>query len=224
MPALIFVVADVVGRREPFFQERLVGAWRAGRLDARHAANLWRDAGGGPARVPTFAGRDDLEPLRQLIALLEALAPGERDRVLGGLGPAMDDGVCHMATADQLRTLAGQGVAIGAHGKTHTPLTRAEDLDAELAGARAALAGHVGAPPSAMSCPHGAHDAGIVEAAHAAGYELVFTSVPVLPPAGGIGPAAVGRVGFTGEAITDSQGRFAPEPLALHLFRKPHAA
>ena len=29
LPALLFVVADVVGRKEPFYQERLVGAWIA---------------------------------------------------------------------------------------------------------------------------------------------------------------------------------------------------
>ena len=224
MPALLFVVADVVGRREPFFQERMVGAWRAGRLDAPRAGTLWRDLGGDPARAPAFGGRDDLEPLRELIERLEALAPADRDRLLAPLGPALDDGVRHMVTADQLRNLAGHRVAIGAHGKTHAPLTRATDLDVELSGARTALAGHVGSAPITLSCPHGAHDPRVVGAAHAAGYELVFTSVPELAPAAGSGPAALGRIGFTGETITDAHGRFAPERLALHLFRKPHAA
>jgi peptidoglycan/xylan/chitin deacetylase (PgdA/CDA1 family) len=224
MPALLFVVADVVGRREPFFQERLVGAWRAGRLDARGAAELWRDAGGDPARMPAFGGRDDLEPLRAVIARLEALPPAERERLLAPLGPALDDGVRYMATAEQLRNLAANRVAIGAHGKTHTPLTRAADLETELAGARAALAGVVGVAPDTLSCPHGAHDAAVLEAAHGAGYALVFTSVPELPPAAGTGPAVLGRVGFTGETITGPDGRFAPERLALYLFRKPHSA
>ena len=227
MPALLFVVADAVGRREPFYQERMVGAWRAGRLDAGRALALWRDAGGDPGSVPAFGGRDDLEPLRELIALLESMPPANRDRLLVALEPALDDGLRYMATADQLRHLAGRLVAIGAHGKTHTPLTEAQDLDAELSGARAALAGHVGCPPATiatMSCPHGAHDPGILRAAHAAGYELVFTSVPELSPTAGSGPGALGRVGFTGETITDAFGRFAPERLALHLFRKPHGA
>ncbi len=224
MPALLFVVTDGVGRREPFFQERMVGAWRAGRLDARHALSLWRDAGGDPGNIPAFGGRDGLEPLRRLIALLESVDPARRDRLLEALEPALDDGLRSMATADQLRHLAGHLVTIGAHGKTHTPLTEAQDLDAELSGARAALAGHFGSPPATLSCPHGAHDPGILRAAHAAGYELVFTSVPELSPAASSGPGALGRVGFTGETITDASGRFAPERLALHLFRKPHGA
>lgn len=224
MPALLFVVADVVGRSEPFFQERMVGAWRTGRLDAGRALALWRDAGGDPGRAPRFGGRDDLEPLRQLIALLESLAPADRDRLLAALEPALEDGVRHMVTADQLRNLKRHLVSIGAHGKTHSPLTEAQDLDAELSGARAALAGHGGSSPTTMSCPHDAHDTRIVRAAHAAGYELVFTSMPELPAASSSGPGALGRVGFTGETITDVQGRFAPERLALHLFRKPHGA
>lgn len=224
LPSVMFVVSDVVGRREPFFQERLVGAWRAGRLDAARAAALWRDAGGDPTHAPRFGGPDDLEPVRAVIARLESLTAAAREPLLAGLAAVLDDGVRYMVTGDQLRNLAGHFVAIGAHGKTHTPLTRAPDLAAELSGARTALAAHVGTAPITMSCPHGAHTAAITDAAHRAGYQLVFTSVPELPPAAGSGPAVLGRVGFTGETITDERGQFAPERLALHLFRKPHAA
>lgn len=223
LPSLLFVVADVVGRREPFFQERLVGAWKAGRLDAARAAALWRDAGGDPAATPRFGGKDDLEPLRAVITRLEQLTPAARAPLLAALAPVLDDGVRYMVTASQLCNLAGSFVAIGSHGKTHTPLTRAADLDAELSGSRTALAAVVGATPATLSCPHGLHDARVIGAAHAAGYQLVFTSVPELPAAAGDGPGVLGRVGFTGETITDEHGRFAPERLALHLFRKPHA-
>ena len=222
VPALVFVVADVVDRATAFYQERLIAAWRAGRLDAGRAAALWRATGGDPARVPAFAGRDDLEPLRAVIARVEALAPAERDRLMAELAPVLDDGDRAMITASELRELAGSFVAIGAHGKTHTPLTRALDLDAELGGARRALAGHLGAAPVTLSCPHGAHDATIVARAHAAGYRLVFTSVPTLPPAAATGDGVLGRVGFTSDTVSDADGKFAPERLALHLFRKPH--
>jgi peptidoglycan/xylan/chitin deacetylase (PgdA/CDA1 family) len=229
LPAVLFVVADVIGRPEPFFQERLVGAWRGGRLDAERAARLWRDAGGDAAGTPPLAsaGRDDLEPLRAVISQLERLDVAARTSLLAELAPVLDDGVRYMVSADQLRNLAGHFVAIGAHGKTHTPMTRAADLDAELSGARTVIAERLGgrpAPPATLSFPHGAHDPSIVTRAHAAGYQLLFTSVPELPPAAGSGPAVLGRVGFTGETITDGRGRFAPELRALHLFRKPHAA
>jgi peptidoglycan/xylan/chitin deacetylase (PgdA/CDA1 family) len=223
LPAVLFVVADAVDRAAPFFQERLIGAWLAGRLDAAAATRLWAATGGDPAAAPRFGARADLEPLRRVIARLEELAPPARERALGELGAALADDTRYMVTADQLRNLAGHFIAIGAHGKSHTPLTRAADLDGELTGARKALAGLVGLPPASMSCPHGAHDARVIAAAHAAGYQLIFTSVPELPAAHGRGPGVLGRVGFTGETITDHRGRFAPERLALHLFRKPHA-
>ena len=229
LPSVLFVVADAIGRKEPFFQERLIGAWKAGRLDAARAEQLWRDAGGDPVRTPALAraGRDHLEPLRVVIERLEQLPDERRRALLAELAPVLEDGVRYMVTADQLRNLAGHFVAIGAHGKTHTPLTRAGDLDAELSGARTLIAARLGsarATPVSMSCPHGAHDAAIVARAHRTGYQLVFTSVPELPDARGTGPGVLGRVGFTGETITDEHGRFAPELLALHLFRKPHAA
>jgi peptidoglycan/xylan/chitin deacetylase (PgdA/CDA1 family) len=228
LPSVLFVVADVIGRAEPFYQERLVGAWRGGRLDAARAARLWRDAGGDPARTPPLdrAGKDDLEPLRAVITQVEKLDVARRTTLMAELAPVLDDGVRYMVTGDQLRNLAGHFVAIGAHGKTHTPMTRAADLDAELSGARTVIAERLGgkpALPATMSFPHGAHDPTIVKRAHDAGYQLVFTSVPELPAATGSGPGVLGRVGFTDETITDARGRFAPELLALHLFRKPHA-
>lgn len=222
LPAVLFVVADAVDRAAPFYQEQLISAWLAGRLDAARATALWAATGGDPMVAPRFGARADLEPLRRVIARLEDLAPAARGERLAELAPILDDGVRYMLTAAQLRNLAGHFVAIGAHGKTHTPLTRAADLDGELTGARRALAGQVGVAPASMSCPHGAHDPRVIAAAHAAGYQLVFTSVPELPSAHGRGAGVLGRVGFTGETITDRRGRFAPERLALHLFRKPH--
>jgi peptidoglycan/xylan/chitin deacetylase (PgdA/CDA1 family) len=229
LPSVLFVAADAIGRLEPFYQERLIGAWKAGRLDPASAAKLWRDAGGDTARTPALAGadRNQLEPLRAVIAQVELLADSPRRRLMAELAPVLDDGVRYMVTSDQLGNLAGHFVAIGAHGKTHTPMTQATDLDAELSGARTIIAERLGTPrypPIALSFPHGAHDAAVVTRAHAAGYQLLFTSVPELPSVRGSGPGVLGRVGFTDETITDRHGRFAPELLALHLFRKPHAS
>jgi peptidoglycan/xylan/chitin deacetylase (PgdA/CDA1 family) len=226
LPAVLFIVADMIDRAQPLFQERLIGAWRRGRLDAGRALQLWREAGGDPRAAPALdrAGRDELEPVREVIARLEQLDPGRRDELLAALAPVLDDGLRHMLTADQARSLLDHRFAIAAHGKTHAPMTRAPDLDAELSGARTLIATRLGIPhPIALSFPHGAHDATIIDEAHRAGYELLFTSVPELASARGHGRGVFGRVGFTSETITDARGRFAPESLALHMFRRPHA-
>lgn len=215
VPGLLFVVADVIGRRLAFFQERLIGAWRLGRITV---ADLFAAI---PEAMPVAA--NGVSDLRRAIAALEKLDDAERDRVLGPFDAAMDDGLRHMTNRDELNALERGGIAIGLHGKTHTPMTRARDLDAELGGARLEVGAQLdsGTPPVTMSFPHGRYDASIAARAHASGYELVFTSDPTL---NAIDPAPhwlLGRVGFEQSAIVDDDENFRADKLALLLFRKP---
>jgi peptidoglycan/xylan/chitin deacetylase (PgdA/CDA1 family) len=219
LPAVVFVVSDAVDRAQPFWQEQLITAWRSGALLGRADA-AWRELGAAAA------GGDGLAPARALIAAIEAAAPAARARALAAIADALDDGVRYMITSDQLRRLAGARIAIGAHGQTHEPLTRV-DAAAELPAARRALEARLdGRAVTTLSFPHGRFDDAVVARARDAGYQLLFTSVPELPPAalGGPTPPLLGRIGFTGETITDRDGAFAPELLALHLFRKPLAS
>lgn len=217
LPALMFVVADAVGRRQPFFQEQVIAAWRGGRLRAAALAEAL--AGHGIAGLPR---EETVEALRAALAALERLDPAVRAALLAPHAGALDDGLRHMVEVADLHRLQQGGVALGLHGKTHTPMTRAADLDAELAGARAALAGRLGqAGAESMSFPHGLYDDAIAARARAAGYELVFTSVPVLNPARpGVG-WLLGRTGFDTDTVVDRRGRFRPDLLALYLFRAP---
>lgn len=218
LPALLFVVADAVGARQPFYQERIYAAWRRGALGVEDLVAALR-AQGDPVDDP---GRDE-HALRAVIARIEALDAGQRDQLLAPFAERLDDGLKHMVDAQDLRRLQAHGVALGLHGKTHTPMTQAADLDCELAGARAALAVHLAADAPAgetLSFPHGAHDRAIAERAHASGYALAFTSVPVLNPVAPRPGWLLGRTGFDTRAIVDGAGRFRPERLALYLFRK----
>ncbi|GGD56144.1 hypothetical protein GCM10007235_30730 [Pseudoxanthomonas indica] len=219
LPALLFVVADAVGTRQPFFQERLIAALRRKAITVRqladalqpHLADGWRPQG------------ESMADLRQVIARLEGLPAATRQTLLAPFMEALDDGLRHMVDVDELQRLEAGGVALGLHGKTHSPMKHAEDLDAELGGARASLAATLGqAQPSAesMSFPHGSYDDAIAQKAREAGYELVFTSVPVLNPAKrGVG-WLLGRTGFETDTVVDRSGRFRPDLLALYLFRR----
>lgn len=225
LPALLFVVADAVGQRQPFFQEQLVAAWRRGALDVSELALSMQ--------LQTTSA-DGLAGLRVLIAQLECLDPVARDAILARFADVLDDGARHMVDVPDLQRLQCGGVALGLHGKTHAPLTAVPDLDAELAGAREALAGVMndsadkngggdGDAPvgESMSFPHGAYDDAIARRAHESGYELVFTSIPVLNPVGPSGTGwLLGRTGFEASTVVDSRGRFRPERLALYLFRR----
>lgn len=224
LPGLMFVVADAVGRRQPFYQEALIGAWRRGTVRVAELARALERAGDDAVDI---AAEESIDGLRALIARLERLAPGQREEVLAGFAGALDDGVRYMVDNADLGRLEAGGIALGLHGKTHTPMTSSHaDVDAELAGARVALAAHMGRTEGAetMSFPHGEYDEDIAQRARQAGYELVFTSVPVLNQASGGIDWLLGRTGFDAEgALVDQRGRFREEWLALDLFRRPLA-
>lgn len=219
VPGLMFVVSDAVDRDQPFYQEQIVAAWRLGRLDVASLAAVLRTVGDAPEEP----GPNDMPALRRLIARVEKLTPAQRSALLASLGDRLSDGLRHMVSAEELRVLQQGGMHVGLHGKTHTPMTSAADLDQELGGARAEMAARMPycEAPQTLSFPHGRFDAAIAERAREAGYELVFTSVPVVNPIGnGVG-WLLGRLGFENDTVADRQGRFRPDLLALYLFRRP---
>lgn len=219
LPAHLFVVADVVGRREPFFQERLVSAFRRGTLRVETLVTEMARHG----VVPEAALTPDLDGLRMAIAALESTSPSIREEILEPFGRALDDGLMHMVSADDLQRLLDGGVSLGLHGKTHTWMTRVDDLDSELGGARDALLQKLPAATACgdtMSFPYGAHDTTTAERARAAGYRLVMTSVPVMNRGRSAPPWLLGRIGFETGTVMDDKGRFRPDLLALHYFRR----
>ena len=82
--------------------------------------------------------------------------------------------------ASALRELAAMpGVTIGAHGYTHRPLTRLDDvaLAEELRRSIDALSDVLGWRPVAMSYPHGAVDGRVVRFVGDAGFKVAATSL-----------------------------------------------
>ncbi|MEO8364916.1 MAG: polysaccharide deacetylase family protein [Pseudoxanthomonas sp.] len=219
LPAVMFVVADAVGSKQAFFQERLIAAWRLGKMRVDELSAALR-----PYITDGWQPDDNsIVDLREAIARLEMLELAVRDDVLKPFISDMDDGLRHMVSTPELGRLQDGGVALGLHGKTHTPMTVALDVDAELAGARVEFARHTGQPVScvqSMSFPHGAYDAAIAQQAREAGYELLFTSVPVLNPVSPQVGWLLGRTGYETDTVVDSSGRFRPDWLAMYLFRR----
>ena len=220
MPAAMFVATDAVGARQPFYQERLIGAWRRGALALGDFAATMLAAG---AQAPN---RDGIAGLRELIAQLERMPPGKRADVLAVHSAVLDDGLRHMIDPADLTVLRAGGIELGLHGKTHTPMKRAEHLDLELGGARAAMAQLLARdladdplPCATLSFPHGSFDDAISARAAEAGYALQFTSVPVLNPVGERPSWLLGRTGYETDTVARG-GRFRPDLMAWYLFRR----
>ena len=231
LPAVMFVAADAVGARQPFYQERIVAAWRLGKLSLETlAASVAEHARETPAIETPDGVRTGIDGLRSLIAQLEAMPSTSRHAVLERHADVLNDGLQHMIDVDDLARLRAGGVELGLHGKSHVAMTRADDLANELGGARAAMAamlspqlpgeGLASDACATMSFPHGAFDNLIAAQAREAGYELLFTSVPVLNPVGAKPSWLLGRTGYETDTIADTNGTFRPELLAWYLFRR----
>lgn len=220
LPALVFVAADAVDAPEPlpFWETRIIHAYRRGTLGRAALSRLWRAS--GPDDPPAF---DDLEQVRALIARLVALDPEQVPTLLAPLEAQLQTPHRQLLTHAELVNLPRNGVAVGAHGARHRPLARVADASQDLQRARVDLATRLGEPPPTMSFPHGSYDRAVVDHARTAGYRLIFTSDGVLNPLerGSAVPDVLGRVGLEEAAITDGAGRFRPELLALRLFRRP---
>lgn len=213
-PAVIFVAGDAIGMQAPFWREGLRAAARGGRLDDEIWNALW-------ASVDQAPPKRSEETLEDLLDRLFALGRAKRDAVLAPWRSRLEDGRRHMMTVDELKHVHARGIAIGAHGRTHEPLSLCEDLDDELAQPRERLGELLGVPITTLALPHSRFTPEVLRRAERAGYEIVFTGAPELTPTRVI-PFTIGRVPITPGAIEDDRGRFRPERLALHLFRRPH--
>lgn len=91
--------------------------------------------------------------------------------VLGVTSPLMD--------AAAVRRWIGAGMELGAHTRTHARLTELSDvaLQDEVAGSKRVLEDRFGLPVGQFCYPWGAHDARVVDAVKAAGYEGATTTV-----------------------------------------------
>jgi peptidoglycan/xylan/chitin deacetylase (PgdA/CDA1 family) len=79
---------------------------------------------------------------------------------------------------DELRELAGQGVTIGSHTRTHPLLTRIarSQAQAEIACSLSDLKRELGRVLPVLAYPGGAHDPDVVRITAEAGYRLAFTT------------------------------------------------
>lgn len=170
--ATVFVPTAFPGGQHGFWWDRL---WAA----------LATRAGDAPRPIdtpagPILVGGDPTEAFRSARARLKsephASVIAAVDVVCSELG--MPEGGRAVLDWDELRGLAADGLAVAPHTRTHPLLTRIpdDDLVGELRGSLEDLRSELGSALPVLAYPSGDHDARVVDATRAAGFELAFTT------------------------------------------------
>jgi peptidoglycan/xylan/chitin deacetylase (PgdA/CDA1 family) len=227
VPAVLFLTSDFVNRKSRPWTEELVAAFRAGAISSQSIAQLYQALFNKPDVAP-------VGPTKQLNEIAERwtnLSDAEVEQLcrehLGKPLPRSGK-PAHMLSTEQLRHLYAAGVAIGAHGKTHTSLPLSPNLETELREPRAALANCLDLPSideiSTLAFPFGTYSEDVVRSAFAEGYKLLFTFNPALTKLAQGRPVTpvLDRVNVSGPVIAPD-GVATPERLARCFFFVPHA-
>ncbi len=224
-PAALFAASQPIDEEfRCWWQEVLLWALRSGR---RSFEQLWQDANSAGSDAPPAAGS---ERDHDLLLRYGALEPSRREAVLeplsrelGALQPAP-----HMLRAPDLQAWSRGGMAVGAHGASHLPLTRVPAAADDIAQAKGRLGRHLGLADgvACLSFPHGRYNADVVAAARGAGYKLLFTSDPVINPCpdGWVDGDLIGRISVATQDIAGPDGRLSSERLAAWMFLRPRVA
>ena len=162
---------------------------------------------------------------KKLAAQLATLPEGQRFEFMGAALP----GVLTCELGRQMLARAEIGnidrncIELAAHGHTHAPLTELVSATNELQQSFDIISGN-GACPVAMSFPHGAFDARLLNEALKIGFKLTFTSVANLSifPEANDAPRGIGRIHVPENEWTTHAGLISCPLLATFLFFRPH--
>jgi len=102
----------------------------------------------------------------------------------------------HVLSWNDLRRLAGEGVTLGAHSRTHPLMNRTSVLEAEVeaAGSLRDLRREIGQVPPIFAYPAGGLDSGVVRALKREGFSLAFTTHCAINDMQTADPLRLGRI------------------------------
>jgi peptidoglycan/xylan/chitin deacetylase (PgdA/CDA1 family) len=179
VPATFFLSVDFVDGGQSFWFDRLAEMVRAWPISPR------REALRAHLPRPLVAALDlraaDAERARQAVAHLKSLEDGERRRVLSALEPVLATaaGAQPLRWRD-VRAMQEAGMRIGAHGMSHSILTRMhpEAARQEMARSLELLGSRLGTEVCEFAYPNGDADERVAQLAQQAGVRLGFTIQP----------------------------------------------
>jgi len=119
------------------------------------------------------------------------------DCVCGELGTASTDN--HVLSWNALRKLAGEGVTLGAHSRTHPLMNRTSVLEAEAeaVGSLRDLRRQIGEVLPVFAYPAGGHDGAVVRVLKREGFSMAFTTHCVINDMQTADPLRLGRINIS---------------------------
>jgi len=102
----------------------------------------------------------------------------------------------HVLGWNELRRLAGEGVTLGAHSRTHPLMNRTSVLEAEVeaVGSLRDLRRQIGEVPPIFAYPAGGHDGDVVRALKREGFSMAFTTHCAINDMKTADPLRLGRI------------------------------
>lgn len=195
-PITIFIVAQRIGSRLPFWPEQaaaILGSWNDSGAPHRH--------------------RD----IEQVIERLKGLPSAERKRLIGRIERA--DNANHgnreidcTMTWDQIEELKAGGVAFGSHSSTHEILTRVPHAQAEeeIGSSRELIEQRLGGPCELFAYPNGDSSPETRMLVAHAGYKRAFVNQWPGVWTSRTDPFAIPRVNICEYHLVDGDGNFSP--------------
>lgn len=155
IPATIYLATGLIGTGESSWYDKVLAVFR----DTRAAALEYAPAG-IPA-APLSAVRHRMAAAHRLLEWLKGFSPADRDAHISAVAGILE---CDIGAApramldwDQVRSMHAQGVCFGAHTVNHPILSRIapEEMDAEIAGSKAAIENALQSPVRHFAYPNG---------------------------------------------------------------------
>jgi peptidoglycan/xylan/chitin deacetylase (PgdA/CDA1 family) len=223
IPWILFANTDAVAAPACWWQEVLL--WTL-RTKAATFDDLWSRADGEGETTPPPQTH---EPGFALLLRYGKISADRREELLRPYAAAFQNvyrGNVALSAAE-LRAMREKGIAVGAHGSSHLPLSLMDDAASDIAAAKDWLTKNVDASTErSMSFPHGRYDSRALGAARQAGYRLLFTSDPILNecPGGWLSGDLLGRISVSADNIAGASGRLRGEQLSASLFLRERRA
>lgn len=176
IPATIFLAGDAIDRQEPFWEERIWGAYKTGGLNSSKIRAFITQ------NLKSFQIGEKLDgqALKQMICLIT-----ENNKIKKQLIKEIVNELPlvykknYMLSSMEIQHMDKYKINFGGHGYSHFPLTCVEDEDDDIKKSISALSKVLPKMDMnylSMSVPHGKLTSNTLKIAQAKGFKLVFTS------------------------------------------------